>query len=143
MFFRLHFFSIETGKLSETQYQGVITLIPKPEKNLQIASSYRPMTLLNCDYKAISKVINNRLTTLLHDLIGPEKNGFVKGRYVGYNVRMMFDFMDYMDYQDPETLLSLDIQKAVDSLKWEFNFKMFKSFGFVNYFMNWLKTVYP
>jgi len=81
-FYRVFFldcilFSIETRKLSETQYHGVITLIPKPGKNPQISSSYRPITLLNCDYKVISKVINNRLTDLIHDLIGPEQNGFV------------------------------------------------------------------
>jgi len=130
-------FTSETGRLSETQYQGVITLIPKPGKDPTIACSYRPIILLNCDCKIISKVINNRLTDLLHNLIGPEQNGFIKGRYIGYNVRMMFDFMDYMDYQDDSrTLLSLDMCKAFDSLIWDFIFEAFKSFGFGNYFIN-------
>jgi len=45
-----------------------------------------------------------------------------------------------MHYQDdPGTLLSLDMYKAFDSLKWDFIFKLFKSFGIGNYFMNWLK----
>ena len=37
-------------KLTDSQYQGVITLIPKPDKNHLLACNYRPITLLNCDY---------------------------------------------------------------------------------------------
>ena len=54
-------FAHETGQLCESQYQGVITLIPKPEKELLQVTNYRPITLLNCDYKIVAKVLNNRL----------------------------------------------------------------------------------
>ena len=82
-FFESIDFSVINGKLTETQYQGVITLIPKAGKDHLLACNYRPITLLNCDYKIISKVINNRLLKLLPNLIGNEQNGFVKGRYIG------------------------------------------------------------
>ena len=49
-----------TGELSESQNQGVITLIPKPNKDSLLPDSYRPITLLNADYKIISKIINSR-----------------------------------------------------------------------------------
>jgi len=111
-------FSNEYGNLSDTQYQGVITLIPKPGKDPLFTCNYRHITLLNCDYKNISKVINNRLTKLLHNLIGDEQMGFVKGQFIGNNVRLMFDFIAVMDHQDfPGTLLSVDMCKAFYSLK--------------------------
>ena len=49
-------FSFNICKLTDSQYQGVITLIPKPDKDHLLACNYRPITLLNCDYKIISKV---------------------------------------------------------------------------------------
>ena len=46
-------------KLTDSQNQGVITLIPKPNEDHLLACNYRPITLLNYVYKIISKVINN------------------------------------------------------------------------------------
>ena len=56
----------------------------------------------------------------------------------------MFDFIDYAaDCHDKQsTLLSLDMCKAFDSLKWEFIFKIFECYGFGDNFMRFLKTVY-
>ena len=86
---------------------------------------------------------NNRLTSALHSLIGNKQNGFIKGRYIGHNIRLLFDFIDYMDHNDdPGTLLSLDMCEVIDSLKWDFIFKVFESYGFGNYLNNWLKTIY-
>ena len=61
----------KTGQLCESQYQGVITLIPKPEKELLQITNYQPLTLLNCDYKIVAKVLNNPLKKLLRKIIGP------------------------------------------------------------------------
>ena len=115
--------SASISVFTETQYQGVITLIPKPGKDHSSPSHYRPITLLNCDYKIISKGISNRLTSVLHSLIGNEQNGFIKGKYIGHNIRLLFDFIDCMHHNDdPGTLLSLDMCKVFDSLKWDFIF---------------------
>ena len=63
LFINCHNYSLTklTNRLCDSQYEGVITLIPKPGKDCMNVSNYRPITLLNCDYKIISKVINNRL----------------------------------------------------------------------------------
>ena len=44
-------FSFNICKLIDSQYHGVITLIPKPDKDNLLAFNYRPTTLLNCDYE--------------------------------------------------------------------------------------------
>ena len=93
--------------------------------------------------KIISKVINNRLKHLLHHLVSNEQIGFIKGRDIGSNTRLMFGFIDYADYHDKQSALSsLDMCKAFDFLKWEFIFKIFECYGFGDNFIRFLKTVY-
>ena len=111
-------FSKLPGYLPHMQYQGVITLIPKSGKDLLFTSKYRPFTLLNRVYKIISKVLNDRPQRLLQEVIGPEENGFTKSRYIGHNIQLLFNFIDFMD--DKKLLgevFSLDMCKAVDSLQ--------------------------
>ena len=67
-------YSILKNELCESQYQGIITLFPKLDKNLLDASNYRPISLINSDYKMISKVINNRPHPLLPSLIKNDQN---------------------------------------------------------------------
>ena len=53
--------SYKTGELSISQKQGIITLIEKEGKNTFYIKNYRPITLLNVDYKILSKVLSNRI----------------------------------------------------------------------------------
>ena len=64
-------YSISTNQLCPSQYEGIITLLPKPGKDRLFAANYRPITLLNCDYKIISKVVKNRINPFLSS---PVKN---------------------------------------------------------------------
>ena len=133
-------FALETGQLCESQYQGVMTLISKPEEELLQITNYRPITLLNCDYKIVAKVLNNRLKKLLHEIIGPQQNGLVGGRYIGHNIRLLFDVIDYKNI--PNAIILLDIYKAFDSLSWPFIFHVFKAYGLGKYLVFWIKILY-
>ena len=80
----------ENGKLSVPQKRGIITLIPKDENNLSTLSNWRPITLLNVDYKILAKVIAKRIgRAVLPKLIHPDQTGFIKGRFIGQNVRLL------------------------------------------------------
>ena len=100
-------------------------------------SNYRPITLLNCDYKIISKVINNRIYGLLPKLVNYNQSGFIRGRNIGDNTRLMFDIIDYANCKKvPGAVPSIDLRKAFDSLKWSFIFEMLKFYEFGSKIIN-------
>lgn len=52
--------SYRVGEMAPSQRRGVITLIPKEDSDLSSLANWRPITLLNVDYKIASKVITKR-----------------------------------------------------------------------------------
>ena len=131
------------NQLCDSQYERLTTLIPKPGKNTMYISNYTSITLLNCDYKIISKVINNRIYGLLPKLVSYNQSGFIRGRNIGDNIRLMFDIIDYSNRKKvPEAVLCIDLCEAFDSLKWWFIFEMLKLYGFGGKIINWIKTLY-
>ena len=69
--------AFQQGSLSISQRRGTITLIPKEEFNLTDLKNWRPITLLNIDYKIISKVLAKRVEKCLPKLIHSDQTGFV------------------------------------------------------------------
>lgn len=59
----------EKGILDKNARRGVITLIPKKQKDLSLVENWRPLTMLNCDYKILAKTMALRMQPLLPNLI--------------------------------------------------------------------------
>ena len=88
-------------------------------------------------------MINNRLYQLLTKLIKDDQNGFIKGRNVGDNIRLMFNVIDYANNEDLSgAMLLVDLYKAFDSLRWPFIFAMLRRYGFGNLLIKWIKVLY-
>ena len=88
------------GKMSISQRRGVISLLPKVDANLLKLANWRPITLLNVHYKIASKVIAMRFEKGLDLLISPDQTGFLKGRYIGQNVRLVNDVAEQTKIQN-------------------------------------------
>ena len=65
--------SFQKGQLSVTQRQGVISLLPKKDRNPLFLKNWRPISLLNCDYKIASKAIGNRMQRVLPTIINNDQ----------------------------------------------------------------------
>ena len=76
---------LANGRLSVTQYQGVITCLPKDNKPKQFLKNWRPISLLNVTYKMLSTCIAARIQKILPYIIHNCKKGFMKG-----NVLILF-----------------------------------------------------
>ena len=105
-------YAFNTGNLSISQRQGIISLIPKKKKDTQYL-------LLNVDYKIATKTIGLRIEKVLPHLINPSQTGYVKGRFIGESIRLILDIMEYTKHKDtPGVAVYLDFEKAFDSVEW-------------------------
>ena len=134
----------EVGKLSILQRRGVITLIPKADSDLLDLQNWRPITLLNIDYKIASKALARRIETILPKL-EPDQTGFMKDRYIllGENLRLISDVLEYTRNEDlTGVLVSLDFRKAFDTLEWPFINSVLNHFNFGESVKRWAGIFY-
>lgn len=135
--------AFEVGELSPTLKQGVITCIPKGNKDKLLLKNWRPISLLNVSYKIASGAIAGRLKPILGKLINEDQTGFLSGRYIGENIRLIYDTMFYTEKQNcPGMLLLLDFATAFDSLAWKFMFNVLHFFNFGENIIKWIKLFY-
>lgn len=135
--------SFKEGSLSAEQHSGVISLIPKKGKDKRVLGNWRPITLLNVDYKILAKAISTRLTTIIPNIVHNNQTGFVPGRFIGCNIRNLSDAISYFQGSEEGGLIaSLDYAKAFDTLDRNFLFKALKSFNFGDKFISWVKLLY-
>ena len=105
--------------------------------------NWRPVTLLNIDYKIATKAISNRMKNSLPKLISSDQTGFMKGRYIGENVRIIFDTFEHLNRnKQPGLLFFADFEKAFDSINHKYMFESLKKMNFGIDFIQWIKTFY-
>ena len=136
-------FGYESGCLSITQRRGIIKLIPKKDAEPFYIKNWRPISLLNTDYKIAAKAIANRFKTVLPKPINNDQTGFMKGRFIGENTRLIDGIIQYAaQHNTPGLLLFIDFEKAFDSLEWPFIQDTLRFFGFGPSIINWVRTFY-
>ena len=129
--------SFVNGQLTQLQKQSILTLIPKPGKNLETLDNWRPLSLLNVDYKIATKTIANRINKVISSVVESRQTGFIKGRFIGENVRTIFETINFLNNNNkPGLLLFADYEKAFDSLDHDFMFKSLKQFNFGTHTMD-------
>ena len=81
-------YSYDKGEMSNTQKIGLISLLYKKNDPL-LLDNYRPITLLNVDTKLLAYCLAQRIKKILPKIIHGDQNGYVKNRYIGYNIRQI------------------------------------------------------
>lgn len=77
--------------------------------------------MLNTIYKLASGSIAKSLKLVLDILINNDQTGFIKGRFIGENTRLLYDIMNYTEHNKiPGLLMMIDFEKAFDTLSTEF-----------------------
>ena len=77
--------------------QGRITLLYKGKgADRESPASYRPITLLNTDYKLAARALASRLGPLLNHVVDATQTGFLPKRWVGDNVLAHLEEISYL-----------------------------------------------
>ena len=112
----------------------------KKDRDKRFIKNWRPISLLNIDYKIISKLFATRLKDVLPSLISSEQTAYVAERFIGEGGRLISDLLEMSDKLNIKGyLVTVDIEKAFDSLDHDFIIATLKKFGFKSNFINWIK----
>ena len=131
------------GLLSISQRRGLLTLIPKKDKALCYIKNWRPISLLNCDYKIAAKSIANGIKRTLPSVINSDQTGFQKNWFIGETILLLNSILSYTDIEKiPGLLLFIDFEKAFDTLEWSFIEKTLKYYNFGDSLILWIKLFY-
>jgi len=121
-------YAFDHGKLLLTQRRGVISLLFKKGDRSQL-QNWRPIMLLNTDYKILTKAIANRLKQTLPFLLPTDQIACIPECTINDNLRLMQDAITYANgTSTPPALISIDQLKAFDRVSHEFLFHTLEKF---------------
>jgi len=106
-------------------------------------ANYRPITVLNTDYKIFTKILSERLADVAPDLIHTDQAGFVKGRSIYDQVKLAKIMLDYGEIKGIcGAIVALDQEKAYDKIMHPYLWKVLEKFGLPNNFIQTVKALY-
>ena len=120
---------------------GLITLIPKQEPFNDI-ENFRPISLLNTDYKIFTKILTTRLNPILKDIIHVSQ--FAQpGRDIQEMNSVIRDLVEDMERSCTDSFfVSVDFRKAYDSVNQDFLLQVMRQYGFPRYFVLLIKELF-
>ena len=138
-----YLYSFQNGELADSQRHGLLSLIPKPDKDLCYLKSWRPLSLLATDYKILAKALACKLQKVVGTIVSSDQVGYVKNRFIGENIRIIDDIVLITSQQNHSGIIAIiDFEKAFDTIEWPFLFQTLKAFNFGENFINWIKLLY-
>ena len=130
------------GSLSILQRQAVIKLLEKKDRGKRYIKNWRPTSLLNIDTKIISKTFAAKLKPILPSTISSNQTVHVENRCISESDRLISDIIEICSKENtPGYLVTMDLEKAFDSLDHDFLLCALKKFGFGDSFINWIKIL--
>uniref|UniRef100_A0A670ICH5 Reverse transcriptase domain-containing protein n=1 Tax=Podarcis muralis TaxID=64176 RepID=A0A670ICH5_PODMU len=132
------------GRAPETWKEAFITLIPKVETEKTQLKNYRPISLLNVDYKIFADILANRFKKVLNEVIHKDQAGFLPGRHLFDNTRNIIDILELLqtNINTKAVLIFIDAEKAFDNISWKFMKKNLGGMGVGRGFENGIEAIY-
>ena len=118
------------GSLCASQHEALLRLIYKKD-DTRLPKNWRPISLLNCDYKLASKIITDRLKQVMPSIVHSDQTCSVINRSIFSNLHLIRDTLDMIN-KTGETgiLVTLDQMKTFDRVDHDFLLRVLRKFGF-------------
>ena len=122
--------------------RGVMSLMYKKKDKTRI-ENYRPLTLINTDYKIQTKTIAKKLGKVVKDLIHENQAGFIPGRGLYDHTRLSHMIIEYCELKNVNgCIIALDQEKAYDKIDHDYMWRILAKNGFPKNFINRVKSLY-
>ena len=146
---------LASGCITKSQGRALIRLIPK-FRGASSIKDFRPISLLNTDYKIMASSIANRIKKTLPIVIGEGQKGGIPGRRLEDNLCLYRDVIAYMeDRTEPKrslwegspygaagAIISVDFEKAYDRVDRRVFFQVMEAMGYPQLIIQWVKVLY-
>ena len=136
-------FALESGTMATSHSRSCITLLPKKGKDLTIIGNWRPISLSACDLKIVTKAYAARLKGVLPSVLMESQAAYTPGRDISFNNRLLQYAKLYARRATKDfCVVSLDAQKAFDSVSHQYIAKTLEVYDFPPEFIKVFKTLY-
>uniref|UniRef100_A0A670K332 Reverse transcriptase domain-containing protein n=1 Tax=Podarcis muralis TaxID=64176 RepID=A0A670K332_PODMU len=135
---------LKEREIPSTWKEAFITIIPKQDADPTQVKNYRPISLLNTDYKIFAGILAKRLKKILIKIIHKDQAGFLPGRQIKNNTRSIINIIEYLSdrYDKPASLIFVDAEKAFDNVTWDFMLRNLEFMDVGQEFWNGIKAIY-
>ncbi len=128
------------GKWPRGTNASFVCLVPKLE-NPQSLCDFRPISLVRCLYKIISKLLSLRLKKVMSKIIDSRQSAFLAGRGILDSVLVANEVLEEAKRRKKNCLFfQVDYEKAYDSVRWDFISYMLERLGFCEQWIAWIKS---
>jgi hypothetical protein len=105
--------------------------------------NYCPITLLNTDYKIITKALAVQLADEIARLVHPDQARFIRKRLIFNQIRLAKAIIDYAEItEENSAIVALDQEKAYNKIKHDYLWEVMEKFGLPPTFTNTVRTLY-
>ena len=123
---------LQNGPIMTDQVQGHIVCIPK-KTHPKVIGDYRPLTLLNVDYKLLARVLAGRLKLVLPDILHPSQHCGTPGNTIFEAAATVRDVIaNSAEKRKPTCLVSIDFTSAFDRISHEYMRTILSAHGLDN-----------
>ncbi|GKC39178.1 RNA-directed DNA polymerase, eukaryota [Tanacetum coccineum] len=115
-----------------------IALIPK-SLDPKVVGDFRPISLIGCIYKVITKILQSRLSLYISDLISDVQTAFLPNRQILDGPFIINELLARCRHKKQQAMVfKVDFAKAYDSIRWDSLDDVLCSFGFGSKWRSWI-----